>query len=289
MIPLALALALALGEPADKPKAAPPTPPTLDEQIASALKASPDVKLAEEKRQTAEAEVEQVRLLVALKVNAAVAKVEVAKAKVEAAEIDVRTAKLILETGAGSLVDRAVHLRAGPALAAAKAELAAAEAELKLLVGMPTKLDAKPDPAKPVRPTAMPSGPVVEKLEAALRGTYKLEFKETDVPTAFANLMTAAKMEDVPVRGMRLLGGDRLQAPAKLRKVSGQNTFDGWVELFADELNNDQAGLPNDFTGHYEVYVREYGLLVERADRAPKDAPTLTEFARFVKDKQPKR
>jgi hypothetical protein len=37
------------------------------------------------------------------------------------------------------------------------------------------------------------------------------------------------------------------------------------------------------------VYVREYGLLVEREDRAPKDAPTLAQFVKFVKDKEPKK
>ena len=53
-----------------------------------------------------------------------------------------------------------------------------------------------------------------------------------------------------------------------------------------DAFNGDQSRMPDEQRGKYDVYVRDYGLLVELAANAPKDAMTLTEFARAVRAKQ---
>ncbi len=283
----ALFLAVALAAPPEKP------PATLDEKIAAALKTHPDIKAAEAKRMLAEAELEQARLAITQKVSAAVSKVELAKAKLMQAEEEVAIAEKVFQMGtAASGLEKAQFMKAKPVLIGAKAELAAAELELQQLVGK-GGAEAKPKPAdksEGVKAEAynpkMPSGPMIEKLEAAVFIGCKLDFKDIEVKKAFEGLMTAAKLDDLPVRGLKMLGGDMLKSPPKFDSLSGLNSFDGWVELFVDELNANQSGLPEQFQGKYDVYVREYGLLVERAANAPKDAMTLTEFARVVRAKR---
>jgi hypothetical protein len=71
VIPLALAAALALAQPADSPKADPPKP-SVDDLVAAAVRNSDEVKIAE-------AQLVVAKQAVALRVTAAVAKVEVAK------------------------------------------------------------------------------------------------------------------------------------------------------------------------------------------------------------------
>ena len=286
----ALALTLLLAAPQDAPKAKSP----LDEKIAAALKNHPDIKAAEAKRALAEAELEQAKLAITQRVSAAVSKVELAKAKLMQTEEEVAVLEQVLKMGnVMSQLEKAQHMKARPALIGAKAELAAAELELQQLIGPAVKADAKSqnrDPlldAKLDLPAAkLPNGPVAEQLEAAVLRTYKLDFKEMDVKRAFEGLLAVAKLDAVPVRGMKTLGGEFLKAPPKFESLTGQNSFEGWVQLFVDELNGSQKGLPDDMKGKYEVYVREYGLLVERVDTAPKDAITLAEFARAVRAKK---
>ena len=277
----ALLLALALAAP----------PATLDEKIAAALKTHPDIKAAEAKKLLAEAELEQAKLAITQKVSAAASRVELAKAKLIQAEEDVAIAEMVISKGtAVSALEKAQYMKARPALVGAKAELAAAELELQQLVGK-GGADAKPTGRDPVLSTGtpepkLPTGPVAEKLEAALRMAIKLDFKDMEVKRAFEGLMTAAKLDDVPVRGMKWLGGDMLKNPPKFDKLAGQYGLEGWVQLFVDELNANQSGVPEQYQGKYEVYVREYGLLVEKVTSAPSDAMTLTQFARAVWAKQ---
>jgi hypothetical protein len=208
------------------------------------------------------------------------------------AEEEAIIAQKVLDIGRGvSETEKAQFMKARPALIGAKADLAAAELELQQLVGPAVKVEAKPADKSGASiqyvPTAkLPTGPVAEKLENALRMSIKLDFKDMEVKKAFEGVMTAAKIDDVPVRGMKVFGGEILKDPPKFDKLSGQNGLDGWVQLFMDELNANQGGLPEPYQGKYEVYVREYGLLVEKVISAPSDAMTLTQFARAVRAKQ---
>lgn len=277
----AILLALALSAPPDK------APATLDEKIAAALKNHPDIKAAEAKKLLAEAELEQARLTITQKVSAAVTRVELAKVKLEEATLLSNDAERMRK---GALISEQEALKARTPLLAAKAELAAAELELQQLVGRGGQADAKPA-TKPQATNPDPlaakllTGPVSEKLETALRLQFKLDFKDMEVKKAFEGLMTVAKLDDIPVRGLKFLGGDILKSPLKFDKLSGQNTFDGWVQLFVDEINANQDVLLPQLQGKYDVYVREYGLLVERVANAPADALTLTQFARAVRAK----
>lgn len=275
MTPLALVAALALAAPPEKP------PTTLDEKIAAALKSHPDVKAAEAKRLLAEAEVEQARLVITQKVTAAVTKLELAKAKMVLAEEDVKIAERIMKLGqAVAETEKVQAAKAFPALTLAKAELAAAELELQQLVGKPAPAETKPlgptdTPKAEVPGTKMPSGPAVEKLEAAAQKMVTLELKSVQLSDALPGLLKAAGVEDVPVRG--------LKAATRTFSVTPKTelTFGAALELVMDEYNLANPG------DTYEVYVREYGLLVEKPGGvAPKDAPTLTQFVRAVRAKK---
>jgi outer membrane protein TolC len=271
----AFILALALAAP----------PSTLDEKIAAALKNHPDIKAAEAKRLLAEAELEQARLVITQKVSAAVSRVELAKAKLMQAEEEAIVAEKVLRLSGASELEKAQYAKARPALLGAKADLAAAELELQQLIGPAVKAEAKPADktggSTPDVPTAkLPSGPAMEKLEAAVRMTVKLNFKEMEKQKALEGLLAAVKVDSSSVRGTNLLTASNI-APQSFDLV-GEQTFAGWMQLILDECNSQNA----DNVGSVGVYIREYGLLVERVKNAPKDAITLTEFSQAVRAKQ---
>lgn len=273
----AFILALALAAPPDKP------PATLDEKIAAALKNHPDIKAAEAKKLLAEAELEQAKLAITQRVSGAVSKIELAKAKLMQAEEEVAVLDKVLNLkSAVSELEKAQYMKARPALIGAKAELAAAELELQQLVGKGVPAEAKPADksgasAADVPTAKLPTGPAMEKLEAAVRMTVKLDFKEMSPKKALDGLLTAVRVEPATVRGLKMfeLGGRELQT----FDLVGEQTFAGWVQLFLDEYNGKNSN-------KIGVYVREYGLLVEFVQNAPKDAMTLTEFSRAVRAKQ---
>jgi len=262
----AFLLALALAAP----------PATLDERIASALRSHPDIKAAEAKKLLAEAELEQARLSITQKVTSAAWRVELAKAKVLQAEEEVAVLDKVLKLGpAVSELEKARYMMARPALIGAKAELAATELELQLLVGKGGAAEGKPAAwTLDVLSAKLPTGPAMEKLEAAVLMTVKLNFKDMERKKAMEGLFSAVRVEPETVRGMKLLDS-YVQNPPKIDLV-GELTFAGWVQLYLDE-HNSQKGKS------LGVYVREYGLLIEFVENAPKDAITLTEFSRAVR------
>lgn len=264
----ALLLALALAAP----------PATLDEKIAAALKTHPDIKAAEAKKLLAEAELEQAKLAITQKVSAAASRVELAKAKLIQAEEDVAIAEMVISKGtAVSALEKAQYMKARPLLIGAKAELAAAELELQQLVGK-GGADAKPAAAIPDVPTTkLPTGPAMEKLEVAVRMTVKLDFKDMEPKKALEGLLSAVRVDPTTVRGLKLFSMEKRDQ--QRFDLVGEHTFAGWVQLFLDEYNGNNM----DKIG---VYVREYGLLIEQVENAPKDAMTLTEFSRAVRAKQ---
>lgn len=61
------------------------------------------------------------------------------------------------------------------------------------------------------------------------------------------------------------------------------------MQFFADEFNPQSHGnttaplVPDNRTGQYEWFVREYGLVFEHVEIKPVDAPTLAEFLKTVR------
>lgn len=267
----ALLLALALAAP----------PATLDEKIAATLKSHPDIKAAEAKKLLAEAELEQAKLAITQRVSAAVSKIELAKAKLMQAEEEAKVAEIALEAqkvGRLSALELAQFMKAKPALIGAKAELAAAESELQQLVGPAVSAERKPSGDGPLvlstgtSEPKLPTGPAIEKLEAATKLMVSLDVKEVKIEAALASIIGA---DDVLIRGPKAMTN-----PITVKQKTPV-TFAAAVELLTDEFNLANPG------STYQVYVREYGLLVElKGGVAPKDAVTLSEFVKAMRAKQ---
>jgi hypothetical protein len=271
----ALLLACALAAPPDK------VPATLDERIAAALKNHPDIKAAEAKKLLAEAELEQAKLAITQRVSAATSRVELATAKLMQAEADVVVYKRLETLPVATDLEKAQYAKAVPALATARAELAAAELDLQQLIGPAVKAEAKPADKPELSAAKLPSGPGVEKMEAAVLMTVKLDFKGMDRTKAIEGLFAAVKIDPASVRGLKELTATNAN-PSKLDLV-GEQTFAGWVQLLLDDYNGQIAR--GSSRAQLGVYAREYGLLIEYVQNAPKDAMTLTEFSRAVRAK----
>lgn len=279
---------LGVFQPVEKP----PAPGSVEEAIFNALRLHPDVKLAEAKVRMAEAEVEQAKSHVAQRVVAAFAKVELAKSALAPAEEYFHRMK-----NAGTPVEM---LAANAQLQKAKAELLAAELELKAAKGgaprnLGTPVDLKQEAAVEaglrwlVRSQALeattvkpaPAGTVADKLKAILDKPLKLDLKGADLDEAMAALLKAAGDPGLTVK-LPTIGKKYLKNPPTVT-ITVEMPFTAAVQLIFDEINGSLGGVPQALQGRFEVYVREYGLFVAQAEDAPKDAPTLTEFARQVR------
>ena len=110
--------------------------PTLEDQLAQALKDNPDIRVAEAKVQEAEAELDRTRLQIAQKVVALQADLQKARAKVAYQESQFKRVQGLFEQKA---IDQKLVDERENNLEAAKAELAALEAQLSALLGKPPK------------------------------------------------------------------------------------------------------------------------------------------------------
>ncbi len=274
----------------------PPAKGSVEEAILTAQRHHPDIRLAEAKRQMADAEVEQAKFLVAQRVAGAFAKIEQAKALLVAAEDFYRGQK-----AAGTKIEA---MTAFVPYQKAKGELTAAELELKAATGGAARTlgvlaDPTPDKAfaaavaylsrasEGVALAKAPVGGVADKLKALLDKPVKLDLKAADLDEAMAAVLKAVGESALTVK-LPTLGWKHLKEPPTAT-ITGEMTFTAALEFVMDEYNGNgrQSALPNVMKGKYEVYVREYGLLIARAEDAPKDAPTLTEFARQVRAAKP--
>jgi hypothetical protein len=285
---------------------------TLEAAIAAAQRNHPDVRLAQAKLQVAEAELAQAKLQVAQRVTAAHAKVQAAKAQVAFAEATYRRMQQLRDNKA---VAQEMFVEAEHALAQAKATLTAAEAELQAAQGLPPGQHA----AKPADATALAEwlgqsvredhaataanllaevmarrtppapGSAADKLRGLVEKRVALDIK-TPVPLdqAMTEFVKQAGLTDVTVR-YPVWANDRfLKDPPRVGPLVGEQTVAGWMQLIVDDFNRSLAavGAPPDLQGKYEVYVRDYGLLMTKTDLAPPGAPTLAEFARQAQNEK---
>jgi len=278
-----------------KPKS--PAPGSVEEAVTNALRHHPDIKLAEAKVRMAEAEVEQTKFQVAQLVSAAFVRMEQAEAKVEQAKKVMELTSLrvtLLENlgkkgGVGLAASFEMTQAAELAALNAKADLAAAELELKAATGAAQRylsppIDTKgPTGPQPAVGKPLPVGAVADKLKALIDKPVKLDLKAADLDEALAAVLKSAGEPTLTVKLPSLgLGKKHLKDPPTVT-CACEMSFTATVQSILDEVNSQMHAVPATMRGKYDVYVREYGLLVTRAEDAPKDAPTLTEFARQVR------
>jgi hypothetical protein len=304
------------GEPLTQPQ---PPAGSLDAVLAAALKNHPDVRLAEAKRQVAEAELAQAKLAVAQKVTAAHAKVQSARVQVTAAEKDLNRLKALGKHPRLEVPRQQVE-QAEAALAAAKANLAAAEAEFRTAAGLPlgtpiaaergyldtvartlAALNRPDDVAERLAvyersfaaqllaaAVAKPQpGSATDKLRQLVDKPVALDLKDR-VPfdQAMQELLAKSGLGELTVRYPDWASAKYLKDPPTVGPLRGEQTAAGWLQLILDDFNLEVARgktFPDHKPGKYDVYIREYGLLVTQAELAPPGAVTLADFVRQMR------
>jgi hypothetical protein len=247
--------------------------PTLEEMLAEALKDNPDIRVAEAKRQEADAVLNKTRLQVMQQVVALNAARKEAQAGVAQAERDL--ARLQRLQGANNLASAEEVQKAETALLAAKAALEKADADLALVLGRHTikgvhAVAFSPDGRQ--LSTVDFDGTVrsmAEKLRKALDTPVKVDYKDvpfTDVlkdlekrvpGITFHNQMVHYAKEGNPPITLRF------NEPLPLRAA---------LQALEDDFQP--------FSGRIAFVVREYGILVTPQQFLPPGAVQVDDFGR---------
>jgi hypothetical protein len=281
---------------AQAPVKAAPTPapkePTLDEKIALALRHHPDIKAGEAKRALAEAELEQTKLALSQKIATASAKVNTAREELNVAtELHKIYDKRHNVDGTFSLTELLLSKKN---LTIATSNLTLAETELKNLLTMPKAESVKTvsDRKNLEEQQGMyfkfvgkaPAGEMATSLQEFLDLPVVLDLKNTSLTKAFQAIEDIAKNRTV----IRFTGFDeiaQLKSIPQFTNMPGKISMQAWFQLFADELNSAKFDVP-ELNGPYDVYVRDYGILISPIRSAPKDAMTMSEFIRHESEKK---
>lgn len=259
-------------------------------QVLDVVKSRPGLKVAEAKAALAAAEVEQARLGVTKGVTRWFATAQNAR---ETLAETARAHELVKRSGAPviELSRYAIEVQQ------AKTALVTAEAELTGAIG--TAATAEDESAAKSTAVALrylraveltkqpaPTGTAVDKLKAVLDKPVKLDLKEVEISTALNQLFKAAGVEGLTVRGLAGFSSAVLKSPPKVQEFNGEQTVVAWLQMMLDDFNRDPRDLPPELLGKYDLYVREYGLVLSKVDLAAKDAVSLTEFARQVREQK---
>ena len=288
-------LALAQQPPATESKSPQPPPakqkepaqkehePSLEEMLIQALKDNPDIRVAEAKRQEADAELNRIKLQVMQKVIALHADLERARAKVAYAESQFTRFQQLHEQKS---IDRALLDEKEDALAAAKAELASLEAQVPALLGKPperagqvvgqaveefrkraAQTDNQPFSASGYRKQEMAGyevySPVAEKVRKAMDEPVAVSFKDAPLADVLEELQSKAGIviRDQLTRYYKKEAGPKitltLQKALPLRAV---------LQILEDELDP-EIGIV--------FVVRDYGLLLTTRATLPEGAVLL--------------
>lgn len=286
-------------------EAKPPT--SLEQAIAQALVNHPDMRLVEAELRVAEAKLAQARINVSQKVTEDFHRLEKDRADVEVAKANWEHQSQLFKKQAISQTEmKASQVQ----LANAKARLAATESSWKLIMGnsaSPTRSSELPlllsyydangkttatDPrAAYLRFNMMPEvsyysttkqnadDPAVanihEQLKTRLTVKVKLENQtKLNLEQAFKKVTEGAGLKlrvKLPINENKDLYRD-----ITVLDLEGNDfPLHTWLQLIVDEVNNYQ-GSPA--AKRYDLYVREYGLLLTKRDLAPPDAITVQEL-----------
>lgn len=272
--------------------------PTLAEAIANAMTSNPDVRVAAAEVDLARARYEQTKVQIAAKLSSAHAAKSAAQQTIAALEKQFELLRAGHRAGNVSLTEMTtIEL----SLTQAKAALATANANYEALAGPPKsaatsttggvlntirfhdaneKLTTRLDEAlvesvlrSAVRPVAVaPPQDVAEKLKAVLNRTVEPNIE--NIPAwEFLQWLKKATASDLVFKMQ-----SRERVPA-VTVTAGPITVGAMLQLVEDDI---------EWKG-FNLYVREYGLLLCETKSAPDGAMTLQQFWQQVKDeKKPK-
>jgi hypothetical protein len=253
----------------------------LEEMLAKALKDNPDIRVATAKLGEAEAELNRVRLGVMQKVVTLYHTIEMARGDVASAERTLARVRAL-----GRAVSREDLDAAEAALAAAKAKLAAVEAEVPYVIGkqpqmaaadsatlsglyylralqaagaLEGRFDTPPGKAGTGAAPRPVQGPLADRIRKALDTPVSLRVTEGSVADVLRLLR-----EKEP--GLTIKYVPRAGAGPKLTFELKDLPLGAALEFLEDSLTD------------YVIVMREYGLLLTVADRAPPGAVSLHDF-----------
>ena len=265
-----------------------PKEPTLDEKIALALRNHPDIKIAEAKRALAEAELEQAKLALSQKIA-------IANAKVSTTQEELSVAKEMLKKTESIAMSGLEILQVKKNATIAASNLTLAETELKNLLTMPkAEIVTLVSHSKNLEEQQnmyfkfvgkAPHSEVAKRLLELLNTTVQLDLKTPPLIIAFDMLVEKARVPEVSIRFAKYEMLSGLKVVPKLSDITGRKTLFAWLQMIMDDLNSE--GIDDELLrGPYDVYVRDYGLLICPIRSAPKDAMTMSEFIRHESGKK---
>ena len=314
--------------PEAKPKKAPEAKPlTLEEVTADAVRYHPDVRAAAAEVELAQAKLLQTKHNVAIKVATAKRAFENLKQQVVVEERGYRIASLSLGE-AKLLSEQIQRVKNGisvselkqmglmvsqqemqvavleKALVKLKGELANAEAEytafannnqkVRVEVGVETYDVSWFHSVQPLQtPIAKISGTFAIQLREALDKPIKLEAqKSAHLELVFSTILGSANVAGM-VRIPRQEQPTIMQNAMRIDLPAGEHSLATWLQLAIDEANDNLSeshpGQPGQQrVKRYELFIREYGLLLADAKNPPSDAITVGEFLKQVRAEKAK-
>jgi len=295
---LLLACGLTFVRAAADDKAKEPAPKSkLEEMLEQALRDNPDVRLAAAKLAEADAELNKARLQVVQKVAALYQALESQKALVESAQADFEAVQTRYKAGQVGLAELG---EARGKLIAAKGKLAELEAEVPYLLGKQPQADEAKDRAKleaylyfhaieqahaawrrSYGDAPAVQGATADKVRAALDKPISLDVKDFTIKDLIQHLTDRFQQDNL---GLLLQvkddgAGVRLGPDPYERKVTAH---------FKDVALGSILEWLEDALPNHRIVVRDYGLVVVPADKAPPGAPSLHDFWKGGDKEKPK-
>jgi hypothetical protein len=285
---------------------------TLEDAINTALRNHPDIRIAQAKIQMAEAELAQARLVITQKITAAHADLAASKAQQQLAE---RNHHRMMELQKRSAISAEEYEDARLRLEQARASVAAKEASLQLLLGTPIQA-AAPQPTINSVTTAnllatylaaeqgdlvamqgsidkhlglqlatrTPPQPIADRLKDTLDKPVSMEKQSGVELETFLQELLKRSSFDVKVRFPATENKQLSNNVTKLNLDAGEYPLRVWLQLVLDETNNYRnMNLQIDPSSarkplRFDLYLREYGLLLSTPDLAPPDAITVQQY-----------
>jgi hypothetical protein len=254
----ALFLAAAAVAPAQQP-AGPtgPVPNNLDEMIATALKTSPEVLLAEAKLRQAQAELNEVRLRVTREVVGAFNDKKHKQSALVVAERQLQLAAKAAEQGAKQGAPSTADVEQARAhLGGAELGIAQADATIRYLLGVGSQFDLSliraPVATESAKPRTIPRPPVPDALDEALNREITVKFDKTPLSEVVKTLTAQAGVSVLVDPLSRHDGLEEMQISLTLAKPVTVTTA---FQALADNFD-------------LFFLLRDYGILVTSESRA---------------------
>ena len=265
----------------------PPKPPvpSIEEVIARALQTHPEILVAEAKLAGAKAELELAKLSLSQRILKA-------KHRVWAGEQARRNAESNLLRVEEQIRAKAIGAKeievAREKVLEAYAQQAEAEAEWKMFIPTPKPVlftaDASWQPGVEIPPVTQADR---ERVDFLSRSVKIKKAEKLDLVEATKLLQALPELKGLTLRVPSWASSKELKTPPVLSWEDREMSVAGWLQFFSDEFNPQSHGsagiVPDNKTGQYEWFVREYGLVFEHVEAKPVGAPTLAEFLKTVR------